>query len=93
MNLKAQKGMGTPSMESLRTAFFNKTVQSRRIFEHARRVLPGGAARGATAFSPYPFTVGVLRGLTSLMSMVTTTSISIWKEAGLPVRPTVALLW
>jgi glutamate-1-semialdehyde 2,1-aminomutase len=34
--------------------FAAKTQKSRQMFERARRVLPGGAARGATAFQPYP---------------------------------------
>jgi glutamate-1-semialdehyde 2,1-aminomutase len=42
------------SIQDLREQFLAKTQGSRRIFERARRVLPGGAARGATAFQPYP---------------------------------------
>ena len=43
-----------PSMKELRKAYLTKTDGSRRMYERARRVLPGGAGRGATAFTPYP---------------------------------------
>ena len=42
------------SMKELREAYLTKTDGSRRMYERARSVLPGGAARGATAFTPYP---------------------------------------
>src|SRR5690349_15529056 len=41
-------------IENLREKFLSRTEGSRRLFERAKRHLPGGAARGATAFQPYP---------------------------------------
>lgn len=43
-----------PTIEELREQYLQKTKGSRQMFERARHVLPGGAARGATAFVPYP---------------------------------------
>ena len=54
------------SIESLRGQFLQSTSGSRRLFERARKVLPGGAARGATAFVPYP-----LYGRTALGAVIT----------------------
>ena len=42
------------SIKELRDLYFAKTAGSRRIYERAKKVLPGGAGRGATAFTPYP---------------------------------------
>ena len=42
------------SIKELRDAYLAKTVASRRLYERARKVLPGGTGRGATAFTPYP---------------------------------------
>lgn len=44
----------TPDLEQLKAQFHQRTAGSRKHFERARRLFPGGAARGATAFSPYP---------------------------------------
>jgi len=41
-------------LEDLRRQFLARTNGSWRLFERARRFLPGGAARGATALQPYP---------------------------------------
>jgi glutamate-1-semialdehyde 2,1-aminomutase len=41
-------------LEDLRRQFYARTGGSRRLFDRARWFLPGGAARGATAFQPYP---------------------------------------
>jgi glutamate-1-semialdehyde 2,1-aminomutase len=43
-----------PDLDELKAVFHQRTAGSRRHYERARKVLPGGAARGATAFSPYP---------------------------------------
>jgi len=42
------------TIEELRREFESRTQGSRRLFERARAVLPGGTARGATALQPYP---------------------------------------
>ena len=42
------------TMEDGWEAYRAKTPGSRRLFERARGMLPGGASRGATAFQPYP---------------------------------------
>jgi len=42
------------SIKELRDLYFAKTAGSRRIYQRAKKVLPGGAGRGATAFTPYP---------------------------------------
>jgi hypothetical protein len=42
------------SIKELRDLYFAKTAGSRRIYERAKKVLHGGAGRGATAFTPYP---------------------------------------
>jgi glutamate-1-semialdehyde 2,1-aminomutase len=41
-------------LQDLREQFLAKTKGSRSIFERARQILPGGTARAATAFQPYP---------------------------------------
>ena len=41
-------------IDDIRVHFYSKTEGSRRLFGRAHRVLPGGAARGATALEPYP---------------------------------------
>jgi len=46
--------MQQAALAELRQKFERKTEGSRKLFEKARRVLPGGAARGATALQPYP---------------------------------------
>src|SRR5438552_4386425 len=50
----SRKEQAMPTIEELREQFLQKTRGSRQMFERARHVLPGGAARGATAFVPYP---------------------------------------
>ncbi len=41
-------------IEELRREFYARTDGSRRLFERAKRVLPGGTGRGATALQPHP---------------------------------------
>ncbi len=43
-----------PTLKELQKKYHEQTAQSRQLFERARQVLPGGAARGATAFMPHP---------------------------------------
>jgi len=42
------------SIDELRERFLARTKTSKQIFDRARRVMPGGASRAATAFQPYP---------------------------------------
>src|SRR5688500_19644679 len=51
-----------PTIEDLRDKFLESTQGSQRLYERARRVLPGGTARGATAFLPYPLYGSKARG-------------------------------
>lgn len=41
-------------LDDLRQQFHARTEGSRQLFERAKRVLPGGTARGATALQPHP---------------------------------------
>jgi glutamate-1-semialdehyde 2,1-aminomutase len=42
------------TLDQLKALYHQRTTGSRAMYERARQVLPGGAARGATAFSPHP---------------------------------------
>lgn len=41
-------------LATLKAKYHHQTAGSRKMFDRARTVLPGGSARGATAFVPYP---------------------------------------
>lgn len=42
------------TLDQLKALYHQRTAGSRKLYERAKEVLPGGAARGATAFTPYP---------------------------------------